>query len=64
MSPKSVRFLYEAFGVAAFRKYGRNQLLKFTDQIESMKHVDIIKRMPAWAPPIERPKSLTVLASN
>ena len=64
MSPKSVRFLYEAFGVAAFRKYGRNQLLKFTDQMESMKHVDIIKRLPAWTPPVERPKSLTVLASN
>jgi radical SAM superfamily enzyme YgiQ (UPF0313 family) len=64
LSPRSVRFLYEAFGVAAFRKYGRDQLLKFTDQIESMKHVDIIKRMPAWSPPIERPKTLPVLASS
>lgn len=54
MSPRGLRFLYEAFGVAGFRKYGRSQLLKFTDQIESMKHLDIIKRLPAWTPPVER----------
>jgi radical SAM superfamily enzyme YgiQ (UPF0313 family) len=65
MSPRSVRFLYEAFGVPAFRKYGRRQLLKFTDQIESMKHVEIIKKLPAWTPKVEVPKkTLPILASN
>lgn len=64
LSPRSVRFIYEAFGVAAFRKYGRNQLLKFTDQVESMKHVDIIKKLPAWSPSPERKKTLPVLAAN
>jgi radical SAM superfamily enzyme YgiQ (UPF0313 family) len=64
MSPRAVRFMYEAFGVAAFRKYGRDQLLKFTDQIESMKHVDVIKRMPAWTPATEQRPTLPVLASN
>jgi len=64
LSPRSVRFIYEAFGVTAFRKYGRNQLLRFTDQIDSMKHLDIIKVLPAWSPPTERQKTLPVLASN
>lgn len=65
MSPRAVRFLYEAFGVPAFRKYGRTQLLKFTDQVESMKHVELIKRLPAWTPNIEAPaKVLPVLQAN
>lgn len=65
MSPKAVRFLYEAFGVPAFRKYGREQLLRFTDQIESMKHIEVIKKLPAWTPKVEAPtKTLPVLASN
>ena len=64
LSPRALRFIYEAFGVAAFRKYGRGQLLKFTDQIESMKHVDVLKRLPAWSPPIERPKTLPILQAN
>ena len=36
----------------------------FTDQIESMKHVDVLKRLPAWSPPIERPKTLPILQAN
>lgn len=64
MSPRAVRFVYEAFGVAAFRKYGRDQLLKFTDQTDSMQHVDVIKRLPAWTPPPEAKKTLPVLAAN
>ena len=50
LSPNGVRTLYEVFGVAIFRKYGRGQLLKFKDQVDSMKHLDVIKRLPAWTP--------------
>lgn len=50
LSPQGVRALYEVFGVAIFRKYGRGQLLKFTDQVDSMKHLDVLKRLPAWTP--------------
>lgn len=51
LSKRGVRALYELFGVAIFRKYGRGQLLKFTDQVESMRYLDVIKRLPAWTPP-------------
>jgi radical SAM superfamily enzyme YgiQ (UPF0313 family) len=51
MSPAGVRSMYDLFGVAVFRKYGRGQLLKFTDQADSMKHLDVIKTLPAWTPP-------------
>jgi radical SAM superfamily enzyme YgiQ (UPF0313 family) len=50
LSKRGIRSLYELFGVAIFRKYGRGQLLKFTDQAESMEHLDVIKRLPAWTP--------------
>ena len=50
LSQRGVRKLYELFGVAIFRKYGRGQLLKFTDQVDSMKHLDVIKKLPAWTP--------------
>ncbi len=65
LSPRAVRFLYEAFGVPAFRKYGRRQLLRFTEQIDSMRHVDLIEKLPAWTPKMEASaKKLPVLASN
>jgi radical SAM superfamily enzyme YgiQ (UPF0313 family) len=50
-SKRGVRRMYELFGVAIFRAYGRRQLLKFTDQKESMKHLSVIKQVPAWTPP-------------
>jgi hypothetical protein len=48
-----MRTIYETLGVAIFRAYGRKQLLKFTDQPESMVHLDEIRRLPAWTPPSE-----------
>jgi hypothetical protein len=57
LSADGTRKLYELFGVAVFRKYGRAQLLKFTDQVDSMKHLDVIKRLPAWTPPGAPPAS-------
>ena len=51
LSSRGMTAIYELFGVAAFRKYGRQQLLKFTDQVDSMRHLDLIKPMPAWSPP-------------
>jgi radical SAM superfamily enzyme YgiQ (UPF0313 family) len=57
LSADGIRKLYELFGVAVFRKYGRTQLLKFTDQVDSMKHLDVIKRLPAWTPPGAPPAS-------
>ncbi len=63
MSKRGLRHMYELFGVAVFRAYGRNQLLKFPDQHDSMKHVDELKRLPAWTPPEEpaTPSALRVL---
>jgi radical SAM superfamily enzyme YgiQ (UPF0313 family) len=51
MSSRGLQMVYELFGVAAFRKYGRQQLLKFTDQVDSMRHLDVIRTLPAWSPP-------------
>lgn len=51
LSPAGVRSMYDLFGIAIFRKYGRGQLLKFSDQVDSMKHLDVIKTLPAWTPP-------------
>ena len=51
MSSRGMRTIYETLGVAIFRSYGRKQLLKFTDQPESMQHLDEIRRLPAWSPP-------------
>jgi anaerobic magnesium-protoporphyrin IX monomethyl ester cyclase len=50
LSAHGVRQMYQLFGVAVFRKYGRGQLLKFSDQADSMKHLDVIKTLPAWTP--------------
>jgi len=50
LSSAGLRTIYEIFGVAAFRKYGRRQLLKFRHQVDSMRHLDIIKQLPAWTP--------------
>ncbi len=51
ISQRGLRTIYETLGIAIFRSYGRKQLLKFTDQPESMKHLDDIRRLPAWTPP-------------
>ena len=51
ISDRGMRTIYETLGVAIFRSYGRKQLLKFTDQPESMVHLDDIRRLPAWIPP-------------
>jgi radical SAM superfamily enzyme YgiQ (UPF0313 family) len=51
LSSRGMRTIYETLGVAIFRSYGRKQLLKFTDQPESMQHLDEIRRLPAWSPP-------------
>jgi hypothetical protein len=51
MSKRGMAAVYELFGVAAFRRYGRAQLLKFTDQVDSMRHLDVIRTLPAWSPP-------------
>lgn len=51
ISRRGMRTIYETLGVAIFRAYGRKQLLKFTDQPESMVHLDEIRRLPAWTPP-------------
>jgi radical SAM superfamily enzyme YgiQ (UPF0313 family) len=51
ISQRGMRTIYETLGVAIFRSYGRKQLLKFTDQPESMEHLDAIRRLPAWTPP-------------
>jgi radical SAM superfamily enzyme YgiQ (UPF0313 family) len=51
LSSRGVAAVYELFGVAAFRRYGRAQLLKFTEQVDSMRHLDLIKTLPAWSPP-------------
>ncbi|MEI7793783.1 MAG: radical SAM protein [Thermoleophilia bacterium] len=51
ISTRGMRTIYETLGVAIFRSYGRKQLLKFTDQPESMQHLDEIRRLPAWSPP-------------
>ena len=51
ISSRGMRTIYETLGVAIFRSYGRKQLLKFTDQPESMQHLDEIRRLPAWSPP-------------
>ena len=51
ISRRGMRTIYETLGVAIFRSYGRKQLLKFTDQPESMEHLDAIRRLPAWTPP-------------
>jgi hypothetical protein len=56
LSPAGVRSMYDLFGIAIFRKYGRGQLLKFSDQADSMKHLDVIRTLPAWTPP-PAPKS-------
>ncbi|MDA3005773.1 MAG: hypothetical protein O3B97_03845, partial [Actinomycetota bacterium] len=53
ISRRGMRTIYETLGVAIFRAYGRKQLLKFTDQPESMVHLDEIRRLPAWTPPNE-----------
>jgi radical SAM superfamily enzyme YgiQ (UPF0313 family) len=50
LSSAGLRTIYEIFGVAAFRKYGRRQLLKFRHQVDSMRHLDVIKQLPAWTP--------------
>ncbi len=51
ISERGLRTIYETLGIAIFRSYGRKQLLKFTNQTESMKHLDDIRRLPAWTPP-------------
>jgi radical SAM superfamily enzyme YgiQ (UPF0313 family) len=53
VSREGLNEIYTLFGITAFRKYGRMQLLKFTHQPDSMKHVDMIKALPAWTPPDE-----------
>jgi radical SAM superfamily enzyme YgiQ (UPF0313 family) len=63
MSSTGVRFIMDRFGVPAFRVYGRRQLLKFPAQAESMRHVEALKRLPAFIPP-ERPDSLKVLTPS
>ncbi len=66
VSRRGMRTIYETLGVAIFRAYGRKQLLKFTDQPESMVHLDQIRRVPAWTPPAgvqgQPSPSLTVLS--
>jgi hypothetical protein len=66
LSADGLREIYDLFGVAVFRKYGRIQLLKFTDQVDSMKHVDVIKSLPAWTPQSAPPPNpaLKVLPSG
>lgn len=56
MSKAGVRTMYELFGVPIFRIYGRGQLLKFTDQPESMRHVDHIRTVPPWTPARRAPQ--------
>lgn len=51
ISERGIRTIYETLGIAIFRSYGRKQLLKFTDQPESMEYLDEIRRLPAWTPP-------------
>jgi hypothetical protein len=51
LSKRGMTAIYELFGVAVFRRYGREQLLKFTDQVDSMRHLDLIRSLPAWSPP-------------
>lgn len=60
LSPRGLRAVYEIFGVAAFRKYGRGQLLKFRGQVESMHHVDFLKKLPAWSE-LSKPDALLSL---
>lgn len=64
ISRRGMRTIYDTLGVAIFRAYGRRQLLKFTDQSESMVHLDEIRSLPAWTPtkPATTPESLKVLS--
>jgi len=64
ISHRGMRTIYDTLGVAIFRSYGRKQLLKFTDQAESMVHLDEIRALPAWTPEEKpaSPASLKVLS--
>lgn len=64
ISRRGMRTIYDTLGVAIFRSYGRKQLLKFTDQPESMVHLDEIRSLPAWTPEEKpaSPASLKVLS--
>ncbi len=64
MSQRSMDLIYRLFGVPVFRRYGRGQLLKFPEQVESMKHVDEIRTMPAWKPDEKEKKQLPVLTKS
>jgi len=64
MSERSMKLIYQLFGVPAFRRYGRGQLLKWPEQIDSMKHVDEIRKLPAWKPEREEKKQLPVLTKS
>lgn len=64
MSAKSMDLIYRLMGVPIFRRYGRNQLLKFTGQVDSMKHVDEIRKLPAWQPSGTEKKTLPVLTKQ
>lgn len=64
ISRRGMRTIYDTLGVAIFRSYGRKQLLKFTDQPESMVHLEDIRSLSAWTPTEApaTPDSLRVLS--
>lgn len=64
MSERSMKLIYQLFGVPAFRRYGRGQLLKWPEQVESMRHVDEIRRLPAWKPAGKEKTKLPVLTKS
>lgn len=64
MSARSMQLIYRLVGVPVFRRYGRRQLLKFTSQVDSMKHVDDIRTMPAWQPRAKTKTTLPVLTKR